>query len=76
MVNIPQMAVGSSYSDTIHSHPTTHVMSGITDKAMTFKKPFQTVIRPPTMNHNIHNDYIKHPPEVRNCDIVHVRSYI
>ncbi|KAG1855779.1 hypothetical protein C8R48DRAFT_776150 [Suillus tomentosus] len=37
--------------------------SGITDEAMTFKKPFQTVVRPPTTNHNIHDDYIKHPPE-------------
>ncbi|KAG2047901.1 hypothetical protein BDR06DRAFT_963366 [Suillus hirtellus] len=37
--------------------------SGITDEAMTFKKPFQTVVRPSTTNHNIHDDYIKHPPE-------------
>ncbi|KAG2134290.1 hypothetical protein BD769DRAFT_1638713 [Suillus cothurnatus] len=37
--------------------------SGITDEALTFKKPFQTVVRPRTTNHNIHDDYIKHPPE-------------
>ncbi|KAG2037840.1 hypothetical protein BDR03DRAFT_1091644 [Suillus americanus] len=37
--------------------------SGITDEAQTFKKPFQTVVRPPTTNHNIHDDYMKHPPE-------------
>ncbi|KIK45580.1 hypothetical protein CY34DRAFT_506940 [Suillus luteus UH-Slu-Lm8-n1] len=50
--------------------------SGITDEALTFKKPFQTVVRPPTTNHNIHDDYMKHPPEVRGRDIVRVRSCI
>ena len=42
--------------------------SGVTDEALTFKKPFQTVIRPQTTDHNIHDDYLKHPPEVRSLD--------
>ncbi|KAJ8595240.1 hypothetical protein M405DRAFT_857470 [Rhizopogon salebrosus TDB-379] len=32
------------------------------DEELTFKKPFQTVGRPPTTDHNIHEDYLKHPP--------------
>ncbi|OAX40942.1 hypothetical protein K503DRAFT_768114 [Rhizopogon vinicolor AM-OR11-026] len=33
-----------------------------TDEELTFKKPFQTVSRPPTTDHNIHEDYVRHPP--------------
>ncbi|KAG1822840.1 uncharacterized protein BJ212DRAFT_1477247 [Suillus subaureus] len=46
--------------------------SGITDEALTFKKSFQTVVRPPTTNYNIHDDYIKHPPE--NVSLVPMES--
>lgn len=34
------------------------------DQGQTFKKPFQTVIRPPTKNHNMHDDFIRNPPKV------------
>ncbi|KAF9241203.1 hypothetical protein BU15DRAFT_45153 [Melanogaster broomeanus] len=35
--------------------------TGRTDEGQTFKKPFQTVRHPPTL-HNIHDDYVSHPP--------------
>lgn len=42
--------------------------SNITDEELTFKKPFQTVGRPLTTDHNIHEDYLKHPPHVSGFD--------
>jgi hypothetical protein len=44
--------------------------SNVTDEELTFKKPFQTVRRPPTTDHNIHDDYVKHPPHVRGLRFV------
>ncbi|KAI0770139.1 hypothetical protein C8Q74DRAFT_875742 [Fomes fomentarius] len=33
-----------------------------TDESQTFKKPFQTVDRPPVTGHDIHEDYMRDPP--------------
>lgn len=35
-----------------------------TDESQTFKKPFQTVDRPPVTGHDIHEDYMRDPPNV------------
>lgn len=35
-----------------------------TDQDRTFKKPFRTVDYPPTIDHNMHDDYIRNPPKV------------
>lgn len=42
--------------------------SNVTDEELTFKKPFQTVSRPSVTDHNIHDDYLKHPPHVSSFD--------
>ncbi|KAF8842151.1 hypothetical protein BDN67DRAFT_926809 [Paxillus ammoniavirescens] len=37
--------------------------TGRTDERLRFKKPFQTVGRPPTLDHNMHDDFVRHPPQ-------------
>ena len=36
-----------------------------TDEEQTFKKAHQTVDRPPVTDHNINDEYYRHPPHVR-----------
>ncbi|KAH7885288.1 hypothetical protein F5I97DRAFT_1928686 [Phlebopus sp. FC_14] len=33
-----------------------------TDEELKFKKPFQVVDHPLTTDHNVHDDFVKHPP--------------
>ncbi|KAI1794941.1 hypothetical protein LXA43DRAFT_94785 [Ganoderma leucocontextum] len=33
-----------------------------TDEALTFKKPYQIVNRPAVTEHDMHEEYLKHPP--------------
>ena len=36
-----------------------------TDQDITFKKLFQTVGRSQTIDHNMHDDFVRNPPKVR-----------
>ncbi|KAG9315816.1 hypothetical protein JVU11DRAFT_3465 [Chiua virens] len=38
--------------------------SARTDEGQTFKKPFQTVGHPQTIDHNMHDDFVHNPPKV------------
>jgi hypothetical protein len=40
-----------------------------TDQDQTFKKPFQTVGRPPTVDHNMHDDFFRNPPNVHVSNV-------
>ena len=39
--------------------------ANVTDEAQTFKKPYQTVDRPPVTDHDINEEYLNDAPQVR-----------
>ncbi|KAF9808963.1 hypothetical protein IEO21_07685 [Rhodonia placenta] len=46
-----------------------NVRSKVTDEERTFKKPYQTVGRPETTDHVIHEEYLKDPPHNQSNEL-------